>query len=62
MRKWTYQVQLADIDAETEEDMGWYYPNRPNEPRPEFDTATDAMEVGQARYPGCQVRAVHADT
>lgn len=61
MGKWCYQVLLAEIDAETEEDWSWYYPNAPTEPRPEFASESDACEAGKNRYPGCQVRAVPLD-
>jgi len=56
--KWCYQVKLAEIDAETEEDFDWYWPGGPREARPEFDSATEALDAGKDRYPGCEVRAV----
>jgi hypothetical protein len=61
MAKWSYQVLLAEIDAETEEDFSWYWPNSPSEARPEFASEQEALETGQRRYPGCQVKSVPLD-
>lgn len=61
MAKWTYQVLLAEIDSETEENFSWYYPTGPSETHPEFDSPALARTVGEERYPGCQVRAVSLD-
>jgi len=58
MAKWCFQVLLAEIDAETEEDCNWYWPSSSNEPRPEFDSDVDALNAGKIKYPGCQIRPV----
>ena len=57
MPRFTYQVLLGDVDAETDDDFHWYYPNGLYEPRPEFASSTEALQAATQRFPGKKARA-----